>query len=224
MRYSRLIDLTLPLRLGEGSRPITAERGRTEQLTVHVPVDHPWYIMHRVQTITHVGTHIEAPFHCVEHGRDLGGLGLEEQLVGEAVIIDLSALPPRSLVGASEIATLAGQAGGIKGGDIVFFHTGYANLKDTPRYDERPSLTAEAMNWLVERGVKLVGTDLPGLEGPQTPGHLDCHLALLGNDVPFIENLTNLDALSQRRVFVCALPVPIHGLEAFPLRVIAFEE
>ncbi len=79
------------------------------------------------------------------------------------------------------------------------------------------------MGALVERGVKLVGTDLAGLEGPLTPGHLDCHLALLERDIPFIENLANLTALSRSRVFVCALPIPVRGLDAFPLRVIAFE-
>src|SRR3712207_5011569 len=103
LSYRRIVDLTLPLTPGEGDRPLTIERGRTEELTVHAPVDHPWYIMHRVATISHIGTHIEAPYHCVEDGRDLGSIPLE-QLVGEAVVLDLSALPPDSLVGADEMA------------------------------------------------------------------------------------------------------------------------
>ena len=222
MDYRRIVDLTLPLTPGEGDRPLTIERGRTEEITVHEPVDHPWYIMHRVQTISHIGTHIEAPYHCVEDGRDLGSIPLE-QLVGEAVLLDLSALPPDSLVSADEIASVAERSGGVRPGDIAFLRTGYAGRRGTPEYDRRPSLTAGAMDWLVARGVKLVGTDLPGLEGPQTPGHLECHLALLECDIPFIENLANLDALSRPRVFVCALPIPVRGLDAFPLRVIALE-
>lgn len=79
------------------------------------------------------------------------------------------------------------------------------------------------MRFLVDRGVKLVGTDLSGLEGPMTPGHLDCHLVLLGHDIPFIENVANLGELTRSRVFVCALPIPVHGLDAFPLRIVAFE-
>ena len=222
MHYRRIVDLTLPLTPGEGDRPLTIERGRTEEITVHAPVDHPWYIMHRVQTISHIGTHIEAPYHCVQEGRDLAGIPLD-QLVGEAVVLDLSALPPDSLAGADELAAVAGQAGGVRQGDIVVLRTGYAHRRATPEYERRPSLTAGAMTYLVERGVKLVGTDLSGLEGPRTPGHLECHLALLEHDVPFIENLANLDALSRPRVFVCALPIPVRGLDAFPLRVIAFE-
>ena len=222
MDYRRIVDLTLPLSPGEGDRPLTIERGRTEELTPHAPVDHPWYIMHRVQTISHIGTHIEAPFHCVEHGRDLSSIPLE-QLVGEAVVLDLSDLPLDSVVGATELAAVAERAGGVRAGDIVFLRTGFADRRSSPEYGRRPSLTAAAMTYLVERGVKLVGTDLSGLEGPLTPGHLDCHLALLEHDIPFIENLTNLAALSQPRVFVCALPIPVRGLDAFPLRVVAFE-
>jgi arylformamidase len=222
MEYRRIVDLTLPLIPGEGGRPLVIERGRTEELTAHVPVDHPWYIMHRVETISHIGTHIEAPYHCVPDGRDLGSIPVE-RLIGEAVVLDLRDLRPDSLVGAAEFAALAERAGGLRPGDIAFFHTGYADRRGTPAYERRPSLTAGAMRFLVERGVKLVGTDLPGLEGPLTPGHLDCHLVLLENDIPFIENLTNLAALSRPRVFVCALPIPVRGLDAFPLRVVAFE-
>ena len=222
MNFERMIDLTLPIAPGRGARPFVIERGRTEELTDHVPVDHDWYIMHRVETISHIGTHIEAPYHCFPDGRDLGSIPLE-QLAGEAVVLDLSALAPGSIVGAAELASIAEAAGGIRDGDILFLRTGYAQLQDTPDFEHRPSLTAESMAYLVAQGVKLVGTDLAGLEGPRTPGHLDCHLVLLGADIPFIENLTNLDALTKPRVFVCALPIPVHGLDAFPLRVVAFE-
>lgn len=221
-QFRRIVDLTLPLVPGAGDRPLRIERGRTEELTVHAPVDHPWYIMHRVETISHIGTHIEAPYHCIEDGRDLAGIPLD-RLVGEAVVLDLSGLPLDSIVGAPELAAIAEAAGGVQHGDIAFLRTGFAARRDAPEYAHRPSLTAGAMTYLVDRGVKLVGTDLSGLEGPLTPGHLDCHLALLRHDIPFIENLANLNALGRLRVFVCALPIPVVGLDAFPLRVVAFE-
>lgn len=220
--YRRVVDLTLPLVPGTGSRPFDIERGRTEEITVHAPVDLPWYIMHRVQTISHIGTHIEAPYHCFEHGLDLASISIE-QLVGEAVVLDMSSLPLDATVGGAEMAAVAERAGGLRHGDIAFLMTGFAGRQETPEYARRPSLLAEAMEYLVERGVKLVGTDLSGLEGPLTPGQLGCHLVLLSRNIPFIENIANLGALSQSRVFVCALPIPVQGLDAFPLRVVAFE-
>ncbi|CAN5501148.1 cyclase family protein [soil metagenome] len=222
LSYNRIVDLTQMVVPGQGARPFRIEQGRTEELTDHVPVDHDWYIMHRVETISHIGTHIEAPYHCIPDGGDLGSIPLE-RLVGEAVVLDLSELPQDSTVGAAEMASVAEAAGGVQDGDIVFLKTGYVDLQNDPAFDHRPSLTAEAMEWLIERGVKLVGTDLSGLEGPLTPGHLDCHLVLLGNDIPFIENLAHLDQLSRSRVFACVLPIPVQGLDAFPLRVVVFE-
>ncbi len=222
IEYSRIVDLTLPLVPGEGNRPLEIERGRTEELTVHVPVDHPWYVMHRVRTISHIGTHIEAPYHCFPEGRDLGRIPVE-QLIGPAVVLDLRTQPPDALVGAAEMATIADAAGGVQSGDIVFLRTGYADKRDTEAFEHRPSLTRESMEYLVAAGAKLVGTDLSGLEGPRTPGHLDCHLALLGADIPFIENVGYLDRLTRNRVFVCALPVPIMGIDSFPCRIVAFE-
>jgi len=121
------------------------------------------------------------------------------------------------------MAAVAERAGGVRRGDIALLFTGYAGRQEDPAFPRRPSLTADAMAYLVEQGIKLLGTDLSGLEGPKTPQHLECHLMLLGHDIPFIENVANLAALSQPRVFVCALPIPVQGLDAFPLRVIAFE-
>lgn len=222
LQYRRIVDLTIPLTPGEGARPLEIERGRTEALTGHAPVAHPWYVMHRVRTISHIGTHIEAPYHCFERGRDLSSIPVE-QLVGEAVVLDLSQFAPGTLIDANAMARAASAADGLREGDIALLFTGYAHRRTDPAFERRPSLTAEAMTYLVESGVKLVGTDLDGLEGPLTPGELACHLVLLGHDIPFIENLTNLAALSRPRVFVCALPIPVQGLDAFPLRVVAFE-
>ena len=49
------------------------------------------------------------------------------------------------------------------------------------------------------------------------------HLLLFRAGIPVIENLANLDQLTQKRVKTFSLPVPVKGLDAFPLRVIAIE-
>ena len=222
MQYSRIVDLTLTIVPGQGSRPFQIERGRTEEITDHPPVDHPWYIMHRIQTISHIGTHIEVPYHCIEHGRDLASYSAEE-LVGPGILLDLTQEPRDRLVQAEDMQRLAEPAGGIQKGDIVILRTDDIRLRGAPGFSKAvPS--GEAMTYLVDQGAKLIGIDSSGLEGPLSRHHLECHLALLGRGVPFIENLTNLDQLSRQRFFVCALPVPVKGLESFPLRVIAFEE
>ena len=47
------------------------------------------------------------------------------------------------------------------------------------------------------------------------------HDFLLSNDIPIIEGLINLDRIGKTRFFLIGAVVPIVGLEAFPIRVIA---
>ena len=44
-------------------------------------------------------------------------------------------------------------------GDIVLLDTGRARHINTDKYTDHASLTAEAAEWLVKRGAKIVGVD-----------------------------------------------------------------
>ena len=66
-----------------------------------------------------------------------------------------------------------------------------------------------------------MGVDSGGVElSHDTHANVN-HLLLFRAGIPLIENLTNLDQVPQPRAMVYALPVPVSGLDAFPLRVIA---
>ena len=69
-----------------------------------------------------------------------------------------------------------------------------------------------------------MGVDSGGVELAHDETHANVnHLLLFRAGIPLIENLANLDQLTQKRVRVYALLVPVKGLDAFPLRVIAIE-
>ncbi len=171
-----------------------------------------WYVMSDVEMMNHVGTHIETPFHCLKEGADLSQLTLD-QLVGEAVILDLSQAEAQGGVALDQVRAAAQRAGGIRAGDIVFGRMG------PTRY-----FSTEGLRWIVEQGIKLMGVDSGGVELAHDETHANVnHLLLFRNNIPLIENLTNLDQLSQSRVQVYALPVPVKGLDAIPLRVVAVE-
>lgn len=105
-------------------------------------------------------------------------------------------------------------AGGIRQGDIVFGRMGPTQYFSTA-----------ALQWLVDQGIKLMGVDSGGVELMHDTTHANVnHLLLFRVNIPLIENLTNLDQLTLARVKVYALPVPVKGLDAFPLRVIAVEQ
>ena len=171
-----------------------------------------WYIMSDVELMNHVGTHIEVPFHCLKAGADMAQIPIT-QLVGDAVILDLTQAEAEGGVTLTQVQVAAEAAGGVRAGDIVFGQMG-----------ETKYFTTAALQWLVDAGVKLVGVDSGGVELEHDKTHANInHLLLFRAGIPVIENLAHLDLLTQKRVKVYALPVPVNGLDAFPLRVIAVE-
>jgi arylformamidase len=172
-----------------------------------------WYVMSDVELMDHVGTHIEAPLHCLKDVMDLSQIPLEK-LIGDAVILDLRDAYSDSGVTLEQVKEAADDAGGINVNDIVFCMMG-----------ETDYFSTEALRWLVDEGVKLMGVDSAGVELPHSISHAnENHLVLFRAGVPLIERLANLDRLSKSRVRVYALPIPVVGLDAFPLRVIAIED
>lgn len=172
-----------------------------------------WYVMSDVELMNHVGTHIETPFHCLKDGADLAQLSLE-QLCGEAVILDLRGAEAELGVTLAQVQSAAAQAGGVQPGDIVF------GMMGKTRY-----FATEGLQWLVDQGMKLMGVDSGGVELAHDTTHANInHLLLFRAGIPLIENLANLEQIGQPRVQVYALPVPVKGLDAFPLRVIAVGE
>ena len=212
----RIVDLTHVI------EPTSADAERKFVVHIHdalveipgtVRPDGEWYVMSDVELMDHVGTHIEAPLHCLKDGMDLSEIPLEK-LVGDAVILDLRDAYSESGVTPEQVKKAVDDAGGMEKDDIVFCRMG-----------ETQYFSTEAIRWLVGAGTKLMGVDSAGVEIPHSVSHAnENHLALFRADIPLIERLANLDKLSKSRVKVYALPIPVVGLDAFPLRVIAIEE
>lgn len=212
---ARIIDLT---RIIQPTNP-SAERkfvvnihDALHEIPGKVRPEGEWYVMSDVELMNHVGTHIEVPFHCLKDGADLAQVPVS-QLVGDAVILDLRSAEAEGGVTEAQVRDAAEAAGGVHAGDIVFGQMGKTGYFSTP-----------GLKWLVDRDIKLMGVDSAGVELTHDTTHANVnHLLLFRAGIPLIENLANLDRLTKSRVTVYALPVPVKGLDAFPLRVIAVE-
>ena len=167
---------------------------------------------------SHVGTHVEAPLHFLADGGDTASLSIE-QLMGPAIVLDFRDK------GVSEPITLAEMqaAGDVQVGDRVLTMTGRHTQYRTPASHDRPYITEEAMRWLVEdRKISCLGTDSSGFE-VRGVGHHPNHRLLTRAGIPVLECMTNLVELKQQRIFLIALPWPVVGLDACPVRAIAIE-
>ena len=218
----RIVDLSHVIAPGKAGRKFALEMVGAETVNLNVVrLEGQWYIMHNVSMVSHIATHIEAPYHILKHEADLAQLPLD-QLMGEAVLLDLRHCPRKRAIGAAQVAGAAAAAGGIRPGDIVFCNLGGARFYGTDEYGETPSFSPEAIAWLVGQKMKLMGVDATGVEVPGSEEHVNHH-ALFAARIPLIENLANLDQLARRRFMVYAFPIAVEGLEAFPLRVVAVE-
>jgi len=222
MRPSKLVDLSWPLRPGREARPLEIARIDATAVTHSEKRGEGWYIMHNVSLVSHIGTHVEVPYHALPQGEDLARVALR-RWVGMAAILDLRDTPAKSGISLERLKRAAEEAGGIERGDFAFCCTGWDRYYGTERYGEAPFVSREGLRWLVEQGLALFGMDWAGGGDPAFPDR-DNHLIMFEAGIPYIENMHNLSEVAGQKVLVAALPLAIEGLESFPLRVVAILE
>lgn len=111
----------------------------------------------------HCSTHMTAPIHLVQGGAFVADLSLDH-FFGNGVVIDV----PRAkweLVTADDLDAAGAEVGE---GDIVIVNTGWhRRYADSLEYfGDAPGLSEDAADWLIARGVKLVGTDTAAIDHP----------------------------------------------------------
>jgi arylformamidase len=176
------------------------------------------YIMSEVSMWSHVGTHLEAPYHYFRDRDDVSRVPLES-VVGECALLQFTDRGPGEAI---TRADLVERAGDVRRGDIVFVRTDEGHYRTAQSHD-RPYFTEDAIGWLVEKGIACLGVDCSGIEKRGVPGQPN-HVQLFEHGIPLIEHLAGLDRLASSRFFVVAVPWRVQGLEASPVSVVAFED
>lgn len=158
----------------------------------------------------HVGTHMDAPLHMIGGGKKMDEIN-PERFIGKGVLIDVR--------GKDKIDATVLENTYIEEGSVVLLCTGFGSKYRTEDYfKDYPYLTEDFANKMVELKVKMVGMDMlgPDLDKPWVT-----HKILLGNEILILENLTNLEQLTDIKDFeIIALPAKLQA-DATPVRVIA---
>ena len=173
---------------------------------------------------THVGTHVDAPRHFVPGGATVDEIPLE-RFAGPGVVLDLE----RESAGEIPLEALeaaAAEAGGVREDDLLLLRTGWGARYDDPEaYVRYPWLAADAAEWLLERGVKLLGVDTVSPDRPRAmrPDDWDAyplHRTLLPEGVLIAEHLY-LEAVAGRRLEVVGFPLKLRDGDGAPVRMAA---
>jgi kynurenine formamidase len=197
-----------------------------------------WAIETFTRLGTHNATHVDAPWH---YNSRIGGEPAEtidelplDWFFGPGVVLDMTEKEEGERIDVADVEAELERIGHELGErDIVLVHTGRDRFVDEPGYIALgPSVTAPATLWLYERGVRVMGIDAWGWDGPL---HLQAQEALERDepgifwaahqaDIPYsqIERLVNLGALPPTGFEVACFPLKIVGASAAPARVVAF--
>lgn len=176
---------------------------------------------------THSGTHIDAPGHFSQGGYSLDEIPLD-RLMGPGVVLGISKEELGEIT-ADDLERAASRVG-FRRGDIVIINTGWHKNWKSPRYATRfPGAVTSAGKWFVENDVSMVGVDWICIDHPSQTDMGDSswivHRTVLSANIPVIENIGGqIDQVTDRRIYVIALPVKVTGGDGFPIRVVAFEE
>ncbi len=166
----------------------------------------------RLDCDVHVGTHIDAPLHFLPGGATAEATPLDA-LIGPAYVADL---PEAEVITAADLDALPLPSGTRR----LLLRTRNSLLWAESDRRFRPDFTAlkpDAAQWVVDRGIRLVGVDYLSVqcyrEGPQV------HEILLGAGVIIVEGLNLHQAPAGTYELLC-LPMKLVGAEGAPARAV----
>lgn len=237
MSRPRLIDLTMELYQGMPTYPNVAKPfvHELENHEQHARSSGAWQygLTHApnhcvIVSGDHIGTHLDSWGHVNPQAPRAEGIPLE-YCYGPGVVLDLTHKGPGEEIGADDIAAAVECAGyTLQPLDIVLIRTDAAKLRGEARYlSNHPGMTAPAVHWLLDRGIKVMGIDAVGFDVPmaymvQRRKFWEAHMVMLEREYYHLENMVNLDQIPVSHGFtVSVLPVAYSGASAAPVRAVA---
>ena len=167
----------------------------------------------------HNGTHADAPFHFDEKGAAIDSVSLENY-IGPAVVIDLAGKFSRTQVSIG-VADLEHARSQIADTRRVLLKTNC--LPDPRRFpDWIPVLKSEAIAWLTQLRVFLLGVDVPSVD-PIEAKVLANHQALAAGKIAIVESL-DLSEIEAGVYQFGALPLKIVGGDAARVRALLWRD
>lgn len=159
----------------------------------------------RIETSSHIGTHIDAPFHFDDDGIKVHELDIN-RYIGDATVIEV--------MDKKEITAEDLKAFDIKGTIILIKTKKEADRTYFPV--EVPVLSEDAVDYIAQLGIKLFGVDVLSVDDIDSKT-LDVHHKLHQNDIMIIENTVLEDIIPGLYDFA-ALPLKIKDADGSPVR------
>jgi len=223
----------------QGVASMTARFGCSQE---DLPQGLAWAV-DTVKLSSHAGTHVDSPWHYFptsegKRARTIDEMPLE-WFYGEGVVLDMRHKPRGSAINIDDLKVALERIGyQLKPGDIVLIQTGTDQYwGQAEYYDAGCGMTKDSTLWLIEQGIRVMGTDAWGWDRPfwaikeefqKTKDRTILwggHRAGIEKEYCHIEKLANLDKLPRPFGFrVACFPVKLTGGSAGWCRAVAIVE
>ncbi len=178
--------------------------------------------VHEINMKAGIGTHIDAPAHCIPGGVTIDQLPLQDLIV-PCIVIDVSSYADENyILDVPDIERFEKKYGQISPKSFVIIRTGWDKFWNDPiKYRNNyifPSVSESAAEYLLKREIVGIGVDTLS---PDIPGHgYKVHAGILGAGKYIVENIANAEKLPIIGSLILILPINIkNGTEA-PVRLI----
>jgi arylformamidase len=171
---------------------------------------------------SHAGTHVDANWHFIDDGARLLDIPLARwsgpcfvaRIADQAAAVDVAALEAASIPSGTKRLLLRTRNSRE--------WEGWDGTTALPFREDYVGVTPAAADWIVARGIRLVGHDYLSI-GPFGDANQETHTILLGNDVLIVETL-DLSRVDPGGYRMICLPLKVAAGDGAPARVLLVRE
>lgn len=208
--YDISVEINPDLPVWPGDPKVNITRSKSMEAGDHANVS-------QIEFGLHTGTHMDAPFHFLAQGATLDQIALD-RLIGLVTVLEVP--EDMSVLSGDVLARLPAD---LITERILFKTRNSTYWSDSPHHFHKDfvGIDQSGADFLVERGVRLVGIDYLSI-APFRQSQAT-HEVLLGAGVVILEGL-DLSGVSQGEYQLFCLPLKIGGVEGAPIRAILIRD
>lgn len=216
-----VVDLTFPLEDGMITYPSASHSRFEASVLGRIAIE--GRETRKLTIGSHCGTHIDAPRHFYA-----GEIGVDQlclnTLIGPAVLVNMGELAPGATIRKSDVEVKIQQYDKV---ERLIIRTDWSKYWNTDQYYfDWPTLEHDAADFIIDKGIKLLGFDFPSPDpaygGPDRSCDCPLHKRFFKNKIILVEYLTNLDQLQEGLIWLMAIPLRLKDFDGSPARVSAY--
>ena len=174
---------------------------------------------------SHCGTHIDAPKHFIKGSESITSFDVND-LIGRGILLDLGTIEPGTIISTKDIQSKLEKYEN-KDFRRIVFRSNWSRFWGTSQYyDKWPYFEEEAIRFLINKNIKLIGLDFPSPDSQffGTKCDIDSpnHKLLFDSKIILTEYLINLDKLKEGPIFLIVSPLKLVDFDGAPARVTAY--